>query len=94
MLFGGEVVEGAWEAWLGAGQGIAAGLLITERENDIQACGDLSDTYLLGRMEKDLKLSPSLSHPLPIQCICTEFHDTSQPCKIHHLEYSDHLPSP
>lgn len=94
MLFGGEVVEGAWEAWLGSGQGIAAGLLITERENDIQACGDLSDTYLLDRMEKDLKLSPSLSHPLPLQCTCTEFHDTLQPCKIHHLKYLCHLPSP
>lgn len=71
-----EKLIGAWEAWLGSGQRIAAGLLIAKRENDIQACGDLSDTDLLGRMEKDLKLSPPLSHPLPIQCTCTEVHDT------------------
>lgn len=71
-----KLVEGVWEAWLGSGQGIAAGLLITERESDIQACGDLSDTDLLGRMERDLKLSPRLHYPLPIQCTCTELHDT------------------
>lgn len=70
-----KLIEGAWEAWLGSGQGIAAGPLITKRENDIQVCGDLSDTDLLGRMERDVKLSPPLSCPLPIQCTCTEFHD-------------------
>jgi len=58
-----EKLIGAWEALLGSGQGIAAGLLITKRENDIQACGDVSDTDLLGRMERDLKLSPPQSPP-------------------------------